>query len=206
MTLPAVPNVARVVLEGLIGDRQMVNVIHVELPGDLTQAMADTISNDLSTALAFLVGEINASCQWTGVTVTDLSDSPPVLEFTSSDGFPVTGTGTGGALPPQTAALVKLIGGAGRARRGRLFIGGFDEDASDGILMDASALATLNLFAGAFLAMTHPPTIVSYFLGTDATIPGRRPVPIPRAVPLASTVLSAVPSPAWVTQRRRTKN
>lgn len=203
MALPTIANMAKVVVRGHVGSHLMENVLHHVFTGTLDQTVAQDMADTVGGYYNTLPDAMNASCGFDRIEVHDLGTVGGASFDLLPDTFPLIGTLTVGALPPNVCGLVSIRGASGgRSGRGRIYLGGFDEDASDGDRPDTDALDLMADFAGNIIS-DGGFRIVSYYHGTDDTIPGKRPVPIPRVTPVSTAPVSFKVRTTWASQRRR---
>jgi len=200
-TLPVVENAWQMVLHQTgPSDSSYENVFGIVVPdGPLTQEVADNLADALATILTDLAGSIEVAFSWTGITVTDLrtTDGP---QFDSTSSFPVAGGVDNDPLPANVAGLVSwYTSRRGRSFRGRTYIVGFPENASNANHMDSPAHGALSDFADAMVDFILPLGIISrYWSGPDGDAPGSL-----RDPGIITTVTSQVTHDLWKTQRRR---
>lgn len=134
----------------LPGGGQMVNVIGVNAGAT---AINQSTANGLGTAIkgAFNSGlyknHVHPSVALAAVGIRDIRDIN-LPEYLDS-GAAVAGAATGDALARQVALVVSLrTAHAGRGYRGRIYLGGFDENSEDS---DGTASAALVTDAGTFI-------------------------------------------------------
>ena len=123
-----IPNCVEVVLNWLLADLKTAhNVLHGSVTGSFTPTatIAQAIFAGLSTGAPWtgFAGALSTSTKFTGVTLRDLrTANGPLI---SSTGALVPGTDAGIALPNEVAICATLrTNFAGRANRGRLYLGG----------------------------------------------------------------------------------
>jgi hypothetical protein len=121
------------------------------------------LASDLSDALigwwnANLQADTATNCALNEVFVTDLS-SATSFTFSNTTGLPSTGTSGGDPLPNNCAHCVSFrTAGRGRSARGRNYVGGLAESASNGSTLNATIIANhinaylLLIGAGGFVA------------------------------------------------------
>lgn len=151
----------------------------------------------------------NSHCTLNSLTFTDLTT---VTGFQTVQSPAANGGIVQGILPDQDAVLVKLTTAQrGRSFRGRMYLPYFSQtdQNTNGELLPATSTA-LNTAITAVrndLGLASPATdfaIASRFSGTDKTIPGHRPKPIPRVGGGFFTLIqTATPQPEFAIQRRR---
>lgn len=204
MTLPVVDDVAKVVVRGHIGSHLMENVLHVRCTSPLTQIEAQSIGDDLaSNFFDSFVDSLNGSCGFDNMEVYDLATHGGPQYTILPATFPVIGNGDEGALPPSAALCVALRGATGgRSGRGRMYVGGFDEDASAGDSAEPTTVSAVQAAADDLVANVDL-VIVSYYSGTDKTQTNKRNVPIQRVTPVVTDVATAIVRAEWCNQRRR---
>jgi len=163
----------------------------------LNQAAADGFCNILATAYGELLWSNTYSL--VGCTVTDLRvlDGP---QFESVSGCPVVGPQESQPLPLQTCGLISwYTSHRGRSFRGRTYIPGFTEAASDGAHMDSSDHASLAAFADSILGSAVDLGIISRYQPN----PSPPPSSVLRDPGIITRVDSRVVHDLWATQRRR---
>ena len=122
-----IPNCAEVKLFWSFAGRTFANVLHGNLTaaGPLSPGIAESIFSNLKGAAgttAWLL-RLNNGVSFSGVSVKDLRapNNPAIL----STGAATLGTGTGNAMPINTALVITLTtGSSGPGYRGRVYLGG----------------------------------------------------------------------------------
>lgn len=211
--LPPVAQTLKLAFSHSLGDDLNVeNVLYAQYAaaGPLTATQVQTAANEAFTAWqAGPLTLMTSSVSFLSVTATDLHTATGFQETSTHAATPGTGTGT------TEAAAVALVTGfrtaiRGRSFRGRAYLAGMAEGNRStpqiwlpGLVTAAeTAWTAFNAsMAGAALPLTH--AVVSYFSGTDATIPGHRPKPIRRVTPLSNPVTLYVVDSRVGSQRRR---
>jgi hypothetical protein len=127
------------------GTPYAVNVLGAIAPGGF--AVNQTTTNTLATAIkarltsSGLVSRLHTTVALAQVGMRDIR-TPNNAEFLDA-GAAVVGTGTGDLLPPQLACCVTLrTAKAGKSFRGRVYLCGFTEAASDATGTIATAVRT----------------------------------------------------------------
>jgi hypothetical protein len=207
-----IPQCAQVRLFWTLGNGKTVtNVLHGAYTGSFnpTVTMADQLQTAMNAALTSsnLAGQLHNSTALFGVGLRDIS-AAHTTEFLSNQ-TSQPGTGTGTALPPQTALVVTLRTGlAGQGGRGRVYIPGWASiaDVGNGVATVAATSAAqsfINTFSTAInqtgIALTfviaHPARAA--YTGKTGTAHAARPA---STVPITGIF---VENAVWDTQRRR---
>lgn len=134
MAFQSVTNAGQVTIRGTMSSgKPLINTLGLLLTEPLTQVIADGVADVIAAATNEIKGGMALGVSINDVVVTDLR-TEGALQFTSTHGgFPIAGTDAAGELPEQTAAVVSLrTNTRGGSFRGRVFLGGFCEDFSDG--------------------------------------------------------------------------
>ena len=185
------------------------NVMHmVYTPaGPLNPNIADTIFNSLvaNTFTTTWRGYLPATTSLTGVDVRDLrAANNPLIESTATA---VVGTSVETALPPQSAMVVTLrTAFAGRAFRGRVYMGGLALNCSDAngriaAAANTAAIGEVNAIASAMQAAGGAMGILQRWLPAR---PGHGGVTLPERQPAIVAVQGfATRDTIFDTQRRR---
>lgn len=195
-----VPNAAQMrLIWSLGGQLYALNVMGVVANAvPITQALTNTIGTAVKSGLtsSALAGALHPNVALANIGLRDIR-SANTAEFLDS-GAAVVGTGTGDALPPQTALVVTLrTASAGRRFRGRVYLPGFCE--------------AVNLTNGVFSALASPVnfiTAIKSALTTSGMDLGVLSRPNPDATPPNAGFITVVTSmvlrdSVWDTQRRR---
>jgi len=182
---------------------------HVTLTQVIADALAEAIEGafDGSGVAAFLSNQTVL----TDIMVTDL-DAEGAPQFSGAfDAF--VGDSAAEYLPLQSAAMIEwLTAFRGRSGRGKTFLGGFTEVASDGRPVAGLLAALESLALGLVTAMTVAgppsalPSIVSRFSGghlVDGIHGSRVWRPMPRPEAETHTITAHTIETVWKTQRRR---
>jgi hypothetical protein len=141
-----IPNGAMMTLNWSGETRNWKNVIGMMVTGGsvtFNQALADTLFSGITTAAGFvtLLAALAPTVVLQNLSVRDLR-APNLPEFTSA-GTPVSGGGTGDALPLSVAAVVTIRTAlAGKSFRGRTYFSGFDELMNDAQGRQSAAVNT----------------------------------------------------------------
>ena len=158
----------------------------------VNQAFADALGSSIKAAATSSgwLASVSTQVSLSKVGVRSIAaEAQP--EFLDS-GAAASGTGTGDYLPPQTAFVVTMRTAlAGKAYRGRTYLGGFTEAVNDvnGVAVTAigtNAVAWINAIKAAMTSSGLTMAVVSRKLNTAAPV---------------TTVLAR--NLAWETQRRR---
>ena len=171
--------------------------------------MANALQTSLNSALTSsgLVPLLHTSSSLFGVGIRDIS-AAHTTEYVST-GTAVAGTGTGAALPPQTAFVVTLrTGTAGQGGRGRVYLPGFASVADTGNGVATGAVSTacqafITSLQSGMNALTTPltfcvarPARAAYTGKTGTSHPARAAGTLP-----VTAIVSE--NNVWDTQRRR---
>lgn len=146
MAFIATPNAALVVMEWGSETIQWTNTLWYTKPEYTYEDMENLSQAHLESIDAPFLNHINVAWALQQITVYDMrEDGGPVYTYAPID---VEGTGTGGAMPAQVAmVLTTRTARRGRSGRGRIFVGGLDEDAIVGGVVDnVPALSVLGVF------------------------------------------------------------
>lgn len=212
--LPAVPGVIKMAVNQILGDDLHVeNILHYRYGtggAPLTAAQLQVMCDQARAHwVAGIIPLQSNRVSFQSIQCTDL-ETPTSLEGVSA-GAPVVG-GTATAPMPAATALCISRRSATRSRsaRGRIYLCGvteanlFDAQHFTAALVSNFTIA-IDGFDSLLAADTIPlhPVIVSYYSGTDATIPGRKPKPIRRTTPATFPVTSTDGVTRVATQRRR---
>lgn len=204
-----IPNTIQIAMHWAEAGRSFKNILHGTAPttGALDPALANTLHTAFATALTSsgLLPHLAAALQFSQVSIKDLRTANLSEHF--STGAPVAGSGTGTALPMNCCAVVTLrTAQAGKAFRGRVYIGGLDETAvSDPRTIAGGTDSALVAFVdGVRAAMTSngvPMVIAQRALqaGTSAS-GGTLPARAASSVPVVSVDIA---NPRVDSQRRR---
>lgn len=184
------------------GNDVMLNILHYEVdvdPAGLASA------GDLALSLDATFGDIYKALMTTEatyehVTAQRIYPHPPTVPVTVSQ---ETGAGEdidgGASLPPQDAAVIsKLTANAGRAYRGRVYLGGLGIERQDGARWNAVFVQMLNTY-GAAMIQTRVTPNATYRPCLYALLPGQPPTVKGRVTPLTAFRVN----PIVRTQRRR---
>jgi hypothetical protein len=142
-------------LLGLVAGQGAVNVLHATKPGALVvnQALTNTVGAAIKSAWTSNIGALqHPTSSLVRVGLRDLTQANQP-EFLDS-GAAIVGTGTGDALPGQTACCITLKTAlSGKSFRGRVYIGGFTETSNDpsGLI----ATSTVNAILGFVVAISQ---------------------------------------------------
>ncbi len=204
MPFQAVPLCRSVVVNGTQGDGDpWAMVFHRDQAADLDQATADADGTFFLTEFWNpLIGAFHTSTLMTSVVCTDLrTEGAP--QFTATTVSNVPGTDTHVPLAPQTAAMISWRTALrSRSGRGRTYMPPMTANVSDGGVT-AGMIALVAEFIADVVGLADF-NIVSRYSGTDKTIPGHRPKPIPRlGGAIKNHILSGTCEARWRTQRRR---
>jgi hypothetical protein len=192
----------------------MNSVLHVEYDSSfapLTQANVQAVANKMrDTWVAQMMPQQTSQLTLDTVTATDLDT------LTGNQAVASSGAVGGDASPAAGASLCMLVQLRtpirGRSYRGRCYIPGIgqSERATPQTWNAAFAETCEDNFENmqADLIGMGAPTpggfcVVSYYSGTDKTIPGKRPKPIRRTVPIATVCTFFVGNQRIASQRRR---
>lgn len=206
MAFQRVPDTFQVVVKGQLQTGKIWNnVLYYHDPGVLTQVIADSYCDLVTGNYTELLGVWSTQTSVFGITITDL-DTEGAPQFESTSGAPIIGTAGGDAMPNEVSALIGTdTSFRGRSGRGRIFIPGFAESASDGQGPSSGAVAALSSFITEYL--THgTPVVVSRYSGTHLVAgPGGQTLrrPLLRGEAVTHDVVSAQADGLWVSQRRR---
>lgn len=206
MSLPLTPNTVRVQIQGLLPQgRPWVNGFWAIWPNAsaLTQGVADTFAAALNDYYTDLLPAQHTSftCQKVVTTDTRTAGGP---QFTSTTGFPLTGSNANAPLPEQVCGLISWTTAfRGKEGRGRTFLPGFTEDASAGGGPTGAVLTILNEFRDD-LVVSGLWAVESLFSGTVIAGSGsRRKKPVQRLAGVQHPIIAGNVSPLWGSQRRR---
>jgi hypothetical protein len=190
--------------------RAFLNVMHMQYTtaGPLNPNVAQTISTSIegSPGLADWLGFCAATTSYVGVDVRDLrSPNEPLISSTTTS---TPGTSPDTALAPQTALVVTLrTAKAGRAFRGRVYLGGMALNATDGTGKIAAAANTagigmVNAVAAGMVASGGTIALLQKWLPARTNVAGDAvPERQPDIVPITGYVTV---DNIFDTQRRRT--
>ena len=201
---PVVADTFEVVVKGTIaGSVPWVNRFYRSGVLPLDQSFADDIADVIASCYDQIKGSWYTGTVATECVVTDVG----VLggaQFTSTSSFPVTGTDSTAPLPGQTAALISWTTDyRGAEGRGRTFLPGFAEGASDGNLLDAALIAQLATFVDILVDDGYWYVVSKYKGTTPATSGKSRLKPIPRVTNVTHLITGGLADTIWRTQRRR---
>jgi hypothetical protein len=192
-----------------------VNVFYIKFGAHVTlnQAGADAWAGAFEDAFdtSGIATYLSTDTKIDHIVVTDL-DSVGAPQFLGAfDAF----AGASGAdyLPLQTAGMIEWQTALrGRSFRGKTFLAGFTEAASDGAPV-AGLLTDLDALGDALIDAIHdtgPPTrdlaVVSRFSGSQLVDIGGGQIvkrPLPRAEAIATAITGRSSETVWKTQRRR---
>lgn len=158
--MPVVPLTARFEMEmRSTGAATAFNILHLlDIGGTFNQAMVDDVVTAWITELGPVV---NANWVLQGtVRALDLSVDPPTELY--SDVSNANGGTSGSALPPACCAVISLVAGAARRRRGRIYLAGQTESewTDDGQEAAAQASDIANAFTDFATAVASGPGYV----------------------------------------------
>lgn len=144
----------------IVPSKQVKNVLHGTVAGGFTPtaAIAQTIYAAVLASASWTAYKafVNAGCSFAGVNLRDLRTANSPLF--NSTGAVTPGTGAGLALPPDTAAVIKLLtAGAGRQGRGRVYLPSLDStsmNANTGQFSAAFQTAAQNFITAVGTALT----------------------------------------------------
>lgn len=213
--LPPVAQVFRVrVTQALGDDLHIDNIFYCQYGltfAPLTAAQVLALANQIFAAWHTRIMPMQCNVlTLESVTVTDLHTATG-FEATSTTA-PVVGSVATQAVTAATSMVVTLRTAVrGRSFRGRLYLAGFPVSQvataqTWGATATTNAGANMSLLAGDIAILTPVSAlmcITSFYSGTDATIPGRRPVPIRRITPVATTITTFLGDQRIGSQRRR---
>jgi hypothetical protein len=209
-----IPNCAQVRLFWLLGNgKTATNVLHGSYTATFNPSvsmanalMASCVAGLTSSALA---GQLHNSTSLFAVGLRDISAAHTTEYISTSAAGPGTGTGT--ALPPQTAFVVTLrTGTAGQGGRGRVYLPGYASSADVG---NGTANSTVTTASPQFIttvsagmnALTTPlafclarPARAAYTGKTGTAHAARQAGTLPITAIVAENVV-------WDTQRRRSE-
>lgn len=215
--LPAVPNTVRFRMTQTLGDDlNLDNILYAtygSVLAPLTAAQVQTLADKMFSIWTTRVTALQCSVlSLASVTCTDL-DTITGFEQTSTH-IPVAGSVGTQAVTAATSMVVTLKTDLrGRSFRGRQYLAG----------LPVSGVATAQTWGGTIttnfgtalsnvagdLEIGAAPVVTmaicSFYSGTDATIPGRRPVPIRRITPVTTPVTSWKGELRIGSQRRRNR-
>jgi len=194
MPFQAVADCASVVVfHALFDGRITENVFHVELTVPLTQALTDTWAGEFASDLDDIKAYQFVANSYTHIVATDLrTEGAP--QFTSANGFPITGTSGADPLPDQNALLVKWTSAfRGPAGRGRTYFDGFTEAAITSGFADAGLVTAASEMADDITTNGN----------LTAVIASRFKDKVKRAVGTTHAITGHVVEPRIATQRRR---
>lgn len=186
----------------LAGAQYAINVLGVQNPSGsgITQGSTNSLGAAIKTALTTsgFVGVAGTQIALQNIGLRNIN-VPNQAEFLDN-GAPVVGTGSGNMLPPQIALCVTLRTAlAGRSFRGRCFLPGFTEEASEANGTCVAGAATtaanfINAVRDACTAAGLPLAVISrpQLDGTPSSAGFATPV-----------TLGVVRDLVWDTQRRR---
>ena len=199
MAFIPIPITIKIVVTYEINGNEAVNVFYSKMqdgePPEESdvQAAADSYHTAFTDEWAILAGLTN---KVTDIVATDVS-----VEFgaerTTTGALPIEGEATGEELPAAIAAVVShRSGNVGRSERGRTYVPGFTENASDGNTMSLGVITGLfDLFIAIDDAMAtagQRRTIISFiFEGVKRVVPKK-------VIPVVEII-----NDIWDIQRRR---
>jgi hypothetical protein len=198
----------------VVGDDLVVDNIHYatypigSVP--LTSVQVQTMANSCLTAWRSVFLPLMSNfAGHESTTVTDL-DTVTGFEQTDSPGT-ADGTVTTGPSPAASSMVVSMRTALrGRSFRGRQYMSGLPIASmldpqkwtpAAVASYDAAWISYLGTLAGLAIPLTL--SVVSFYSGTDHTIPGHRPKPIRRVVPIATTITLTNADQRIGSQRRR---
>lgn len=194
MAFQPVPGTGQISAIGRMpGGGPWVNTFFFGLGTTLDQALTDDIADDWAEAYMNLVGAMHTEWHLDSVVVTDLrTEGAP--QFQSSSSMPVDGTSSANPLPYQAALVVSwLTALRGRSFRGRTYLGGFTEAASDGAGPGSATLALVEAFRDDIISNgTVSVKVVSRFHDRAKRLEG-----------VATAITTGRVGTVWDTQRRR---
>lgn len=133
--MPFIPaaNTAQVRVNQTLNGQKIINVFHCLRNAPIDEASLQTLGDEVIAAWNSHVGPIQTgACQYESVSLRDMTTEDGLgIEL----GFPPLSGGdrTGPPMPGNVAICARLITNfSGRNRRGRMFIGGLEEDQQDG--------------------------------------------------------------------------
>lgn len=209
-----VPEAIRMVLNWTVAATQHPkNVLYLSNPGPtaLTQVGTDAFGDVVAAALdaTSLETYLSTATRLNSVTCTQL-DTETSPQFESHD-LDEAGESATEYLPAQTAGMIEWVTAQrGASFRGRTFLPGFTENASDGRPV-SGCLSAIQDFAdeliSRFATIDFPLAVVSLFSGS-MQVAGPHPgdvitVPKPRDEGLVTVITAANAETVWKTQRRR---
>jgi hypothetical protein len=212
--LPPVPNTVRIRVSQTLGDD--LNLDNIWYATYDPAAVPLSAASVLALANAFFTSwhtnVMAAQCTaltLNSVTVTDLQ-TLTAFEETSTAG-PVTGANAGAPVTAGACMVVSLRTALrGRSFRGRTYLAAFpaSEVLTPQTWQAAAVTAADNGVVGVETDMETFATplehaVVSYYSGTDHTIPGHRPKPIRRVTPIATEITAVAADTRIGSQRRR---
>lgn len=198
MAFIPVPGTATVVVPIAIGAITIENVFGYKYSGSFDSSDAAAAGATLAAAYNHLLPAQSTTITYGDMVVTDQASS------TGSQFFYTGMTGTHGSdssnlLPYQTAGLISWTTDTrGRSYRGRTYLGGFCEAASDGRDVNPTLVGYFDDFAGELEADGNFCVISRYELN-----PTPPPATIPRTTGVASVITGHTSHPLWRTQRGR---
>lgn len=200
---PVVTGIIQIVCKGTAAGIPWANVYNMQNGSTLDQALADTYAGLMNGVYANINADLHTSWEFTEIVATDLRTLGGP-QFESNDTLPLAGTATVGIMPTETAALVSWTTAfRGAEGRGRTYLCGWDEGASDGNTIDAAALGKLANFIDDALAIGQM-AVVSRYKGTEPATSGKsRLKPIPRVTNVTHSITAGAVDPIWRSQRRR---
>jgi hypothetical protein len=192
------------------------NILYFSYPeasAPLTLAECVSFANSLMGSMeTHLQGNLSPAVTMEGVVVTDL-DTATGFEGNST-AAPWAGTNSGGPTPPGSAIVTTLdTATRGRSFRGRTYLAGLPAtDVNSSGQWLAAAVANISLgwldIATAMAGLTLPfvQQVVSFYSGKEANpnpLSNRRNIPMRRATPVATPVVSWTAKAQIASQRRR---
>lgn len=202
--LPVVPNVLKVELLYVYGDKAAANVLHFQFAGG-TLAPFDfcaTIAENAAAELSAVVDIMGPDIETQGCRVTDLSSDTGLVVFDSSE---VAGTRTGGTLPANSAVLASYtVARRYRGGHARQYLPWFTQ--TDLLSPQSWASASVTEAATAWTAVLASITASTFggFTITTQVQVGYRPTgPVPKTSFVLTPIAFSVIQPEVASMRRR---
>lgn len=208
--IPAV-NTAQVRINQTFNGEKISNTLYVENSVAWTLATLTDLANTVISAWNSHLGPVHSgACQYQSVSVRDMTTSEGLgIEI----GFPALSGGdrVGPPMPGNVALVMKFITNfSGPNRRGRMYLGGFEEDQQDGNHFTDAAKAQIETNMRSFIqqiqAANFIPVVASFYNGTVLTpMPNgeTRKRPVPRGTALLTPITNVVGDVQIDSQRRR---
>lgn len=198
MAFIPVPNCASIVVPYTIGAITMENVFGYRIDGPLDATDVENAGAALAAAYNHLLPAQGTTLEYQDMVMTDeQTETGAQLLYTGMTG--TNGTDSSNLLPYQTAGLISWSTDTrGRSYRGRTYLGGFCEAASDGRDVNPTLVGYFDDFAGELIDEGNF-VVISRFSGVDPDTHK----PIPRDEGVISLITGHTSHPLWRTQRGR---